>query len=94
MKYTVDADALSTATSTAYLQIEEVQTAAGNLTTTLTTLESSWQGQAAGAFQTSVDEWRGAQVVVEDAIRNLNTALGLAAEHYGVAEEDVLTLFA
>ncbi|NLT25833.1 MAG: WXG100 family type VII secretion target [Microbacteriaceae bacterium] len=93
MKYTVDSDALATATSTALLQIEDVQLAAGNLSTTLVSLESSWSGQASIAFQSSLDEWRGAQVVVEDAIRSLSTALGLAAEHYGVAEQDVLTLF-
>ena len=93
MKYTVDSDALSTATATAFVQIDDVQLAAASLTTTLTDLEAAWTGQAALAFQSALDEWRGAQVIVEEAVRSLSTGLGLAAEHYGVAESDVLQLF-
>ena len=93
MQYTVDSEALSTATSTAFVQIEDVQLAAANLTTTLTGIETSWTGQASVAFQSSLEEWRGAQTVVEEAIRSLSGALGVAAEHYGVAEQDVLTMF-
>lgn len=93
-KFTVDSDLMSSTMSTAYTEIDAVQQHASQLTTTLTTLESSWQGQGSVAFLTAVEQWRGVQSQVEEAIQQINTALGTAAEHYGTTEGDIIRLFA
>lgn len=93
-KFTVDSDLMSSTMATAYTEIDAVQTHTQQLTTILTTLESSWQGQASIAFQGVVEQWRGTQTQVETAIANVNQALGAAAEHYGTTEGDIIRLFA
>ncbi|KAB1643118.1 WXG100 family type VII secretion target [Gulosibacter chungangensis] len=93
-KFTVDSDLMSSTMSTAYTEIDAVQTHSAQLTTTLNTLESSWQGQGSLAFLNAVEQWRGVQTQVEEAIQQINTALGAAAEHYGTTEGDVIRLFA
>ncbi|MGO1544537.1 MAG: WXG100 family type VII secretion target [Gulosibacter sp.] len=93
-KFTVDSDQMATTMATAYTEIDAVQTHTTQLTNTLITLESSWQGQASVAFQQVVEQWRGTQTQVEEAIANVNQALGAAADHYGNTEGDVIRLFA
>lgn len=93
-KFTVDSDLMSSAMSTAYTEIDAVQTHAAQLTSTLIALEASWQGQASVAFQQVVEQWRGTQAQVEQSIANINQALGSAATHYGNTEGDVIRLFA
>lgn len=93
-KFTVDSDLMTSTMATAYTEIDAVQTHTAQLTTTLNTLEATWQGQAAVAFQEVVEQWRGTQSQVETAIANINQALGAAAEHYGTTEGDVIRLFA
>ncbi|WP_026937269.1 WXG100 family type VII secretion target [Gulosibacter molinativorax] len=93
-KFTVDSDFMATTMATAYSDIDAVQTHTSQLTTTLTTLESSWSGQASVAFQGAVEQWRGAQSQVEEAIQSINQALGAAADYYGTTESDIIRLFA
>lgn len=92
-QYTVDSDQLVATVGTAQGQIDSVQNAASDLTTTLGALEGSWTGQASVAFQDSVVEWRGVQSAVETAAFNLNQALSMAADHYGSTENDVIRMF-
>lgn len=93
-QYRVDSDELNSAMGAAHTQIEQVRSAATQLTTTLTALESSWTGSGSAAFQSALQEWRSAQLMTEDAINSINQALGLAADHYGSAEANVTRMFA
>lgn len=92
-QFRVDSDELSGAMGAAHSQIDQVRSSASQLTSTLTALESSWTGQGSAAFQGAVQEWRTAQLTVEDAITSINQALGLAADQYGSAESNVARMF-
>lgn len=92
-QYRVDSDELAGAVGATHSQIDQVRSAAAQLTATLTALESSWTGQGSAAFQNAVQEWRTAQLTVEDAIASINQALGQAADQYGSAEANVARMF-
>lgn len=92
-KFTVDSDLIQGAVSSVQTDIETVRNAANQLTTNLTNLQGSWQGQAQSTFQGVVDQWKSAQGQVEAAIESLNQALSSAGMHYGNTESDVIRLF-
>lgn len=92
--YSVDSEQMAAAVGAAYTEIEQVRVHAASLLAHLTGLQSSWQGEASTAFQGVVERWRATQVQVEEAISEVNRGLGLAAEHYGSAEQDIQRMFA
>ncbi len=91
--YSVDSDAVLAATATVRGGIDRVEAEVTALLSSLTQLQSSWTGAAATGFQAAVDQWRGTQRQVEDALGNINTALGSAGRQYADAEELSASLF-
>ena len=59
----------------------------------LSTLQSSWQGDAATAFQALVADWRSTQARVEESLSSINLSLGQAGQQYADIEASNARLF-
>lgn len=59
----------------------------------LSQLQSSWTGAAATAFQSCAEQWRGAQLHVEQVLESIGMALGSAATQYADADRYSAGLF-
>ncbi|WP_062136228.1 WXG100 family type VII secretion target [Demequina aestuarii] len=92
-RYHVDAAEVAHASSRASASAETIRGEVAAMMGHLTALEGSWQGGAATAFAGVLDQWRGAQVQVEQALDALTVALSQAAEHYQSAEDTAARLF-
>ena len=91
--FTVDTDAVHAATGATRATMERLQSESTSLTAQLTQLQSSWTGSAAVAFQACNDQWRAAQLQVEQALASISTALGSAATQYADADQYSASLF-
>ncbi len=91
--FTVDTDAVLAATAAARATAERIQGESSAMMAQLVQLQSSWSGAAAASFHACVDQWRSAQVQVEQALASISTALGSAAAHYADAEQYSVSLF-
>ena len=92
-QYTVDSEAVATATASARSSVTNIQTEVEGLHRQLAALQSSWTGQAATAFQSVVDDWRLTQARVEQSLAAVTTALGQAAQQYADVEAANAGLF-
>ena len=81
--FTVDTDAVQAANGAAYATMERLQNQ----------LQSSWTGAAAAAFQQCSEQWRGAQMHVEQVLGSISAALGSAAAQYADADQYSASLF-
>ncbi|MFW7413796.1 WXG100 family type VII secretion target [Demequina sp. SO4-18] len=93
-RYHVDAEEVATASARASGTAETIRAEVATMMGHLTALEGSWQGGAATAFTGVLEQWRGAQVQVEQALDALTVALSQAAEQYQQAEDTAARLFA
>ncbi|MCY7290509.1 MAG: WXG100 family type VII secretion target, partial [Cryobacterium sp.] len=91
--YQVDSEAVLSTTATARGTISRIQSDVGDLHAQLTSLEGSWSGQAASAFQGAVAEWRATQLRIEESLQSLNQALSLAGQQYADIEQANTRLF-
>lgn len=91
--YSVDSDAVLTATTTMRSTIERVQSENQAMLSQLTQLQATWTGSASVAFQGIVDQWRAAQRHVDDVLGGINVALGVAGRQYADAEQSTMGLF-
>lgn len=91
--FTVDTDAVGAAQSAALATMERLQADSAALMTQLTQLQSSWTGQASAAFQSCSEQWRGAQMHVEQVLGSIGAALGSAASGYAEADQYSASLF-
>jgi early secretory antigenic target protein ESAT-6 len=91
--FSVDSDAVFTATATIRSTVDRLQGESTSLMAQLSALQGSWTGGASGMFQHSVEQWRGAQRTVEDALASINLALTAAGQQYAEAEQANMTLF-
>jgi len=92
-QFTVDSEALTTSSSAARSTISQIQSLVGGLNGQLTTLEGSWTGQAAAAFQSAATDWRGHQQRIEELLSALSQALGQAGQLYAETEAANARLF-
>lgn len=92
-RYHVDAAEVAAASSLASTSAETIRGEVAAMMGHLTALEGTWQGGAAAAFAGVLDQWRGAQVQVEQALDALTVALSQAAEQYQTAEDTAARLF-
>ena len=60
----------------------------------LTSLQASWSGPAATAFQGVVIEWKSLEQRVEEVLAAMGTALGHAGQQYAEIEAANTRLFA
>lgn len=91
--FTVDTDAVHAAHGAARATMERLQSESAALMAQLTQLQSSWTGSASVAFQQCSEQWRGAQVHVEQVLASIGTALGSAASQYADADQYSASLF-
>ena len=93
-RYQVDSEAVIAATSAVRSTIGRLQAEVASLNGQLTSLQGSWSGQAATAFQSVVTDWRGTQQRVEESLGSINTALAQAGQQYAEIEAANARLFA
>ncbi|WP_353113950.1 WXG100 family type VII secretion target [Microbacterium sp.] len=91
--FTVDTDAVHAAHGAARATMERLQSESAALMSQLTQLQSSWTGSASLAFQGCSEQWRGAQLHVEQALASIGAALGAAATQYADADQYSASLF-
>jgi len=93
-RYQVDSEAVLAATTAAKGTIGRIQGEVGALHGQLTSLQASWSGPAATAFQGAVIEWKSLEQRVEEVLAAMGTALGHAGQQYAEIEAANTRLFA
>lgn len=91
--FTVDSDAVLHQSAAVTSSGERVRGEVAGMLGQLTQLQSSWTGQAASAFQAMIEQWRGAQRTVDEALATINQSLAIAGRQYSEAEVANLSLF-
>ena len=91
--FSVDPDAVFTATAAMRGTIDRLQVESSSLLAQLTQLQSSWTGVAAGMFQGTVEQWRATQHQVEEALTQIGMALDAAGRQYRDVEQANMSLF-
>jgi len=91
--FTVDTEAVQAAHGAARATMERLQSESVALMAQLNQLQSSWTGSASNAFQQCSEQWRGAQVHVEQVLASISVALGSAASQYADADQYSASLF-
>lgn len=92
-RYQVDSEAVLGATNAVRTTIGRIQAEVGGLHGQLLSLQGSWSGQAANAFQSVVTEWKSTQQRVEESLDAISRALGQAGQHYAEIEAANARLF-
>jgi early secretory antigenic target protein ESAT-6 len=92
-QYQVDSEAVSASASSIRSTIERIQADVAAMHSQLTSLEGSWTGQAAVAFQAVVLDWRGTQTRVEESLASITQALSAAATTYADVEMQNMRMF-
>jgi early secretory antigenic target protein ESAT-6 len=93
-RYQVDSEAVLAATTAAKGTIGRIQGEVGALHGQLTSLQASWSGPAASAFQGLVIEWKSLEQRVEEVLASMGGALGHAGQQYAEIEAANTRLFA
>lgn len=93
-QYQVDSEAVLGQAAAARGAIARIQAEVSGLLALLTSLDGTWTGQAAAAFQGAVAEWRATQHHVEQSAEGLNQALNQAGQQYAEVEQANARLFA
>ena len=91
--FSVDSEAVVSATATARATAERVRTDVASLVANLQALQGSWSGAASIAFQEILEMWRATQREVDTSLDRVNLALDSAARQYSDAEQANLSLF-
>lgn len=92
-QYTVDSEAVASATAGARSSVSHIQSEVEGLHRQLAALQSSWTGPAASAFQLVVDDWRVTQARVEQSLTSITVALAQAGQQYADVEASNAGLF-
>ncbi|OCG73947.1 WXG100 family type VII secretion target [Microbacterium sediminis] len=91
--YTVDSDIIAEKAATVQGTVGRLQAETTTLQAQLRDLQSSWTGMAAGAFQSSAEEWRAVQLQVEQALAALGESLRAAGMNYADTERAAMSMF-
>lgn len=91
--FTVDTEAVQSAHGATQATMSRLQGESAALMAQLGQLQSSWVGTASNAFQTCAEQWRGAQLHVEQVLDSIGSALGSAATQYADADQYSASLF-
>ncbi|CAD6003584.1 WXG100 family type VII secretion target [Agreia sp. COWG] len=92
-QYQVDSEAVSAGAAALRNTIERIQSDVAAMHAQLSSLESSWTGHAAVAFQGVVIDWRATQTRVEESLAAITQALGAAGQMYADVELQNTRLF-
>lgn len=91
--FSVDSEAVMSATGAARASSDRIRAEVAGLSASLTALRDSWTGSASAAFQTTVEDWRGTQQIVERSLDSIHQALDTAARNYADTEQAALSMF-
>ncbi|MDR2380029.1 MAG: WXG100 family type VII secretion target [Bifidobacteriaceae bacterium] len=91
--FQVNSETLGVVASAANGSIAAIQGEIATLNGQCAELASVWTGSAANAFGAAMEQWRGAQRVVEDALASLSQALNAAGQSYAEVEQANMALF-
>lgn len=91
--YQVDSEAVFGASAAARATSDRIQSDVSGMLAQLTSLQSSWSGQAATAFQALITDWRATQQHVTESLEAINAALALAGQQYAEIEQANARLF-
>jgi len=91
--FSVDPDAVFTATAALRGTIDRLQGESASLSAQLLQLQSSWTGAAAAMFQDTLEQWRATQHQVEESLARIGTALDAAGRQYQDVEQANMSLF-
>ena len=92
-RYQVDSEAVFTASGAVRGTIARIQSEVQAMHGQLSSLQGSWSGDAALAFQTVVADWNAPQLRVEESLNSINLALGQAGQQYADIESANARLF-
>lgn len=92
-RYQVDSEIVMGTTNAVRARIDTIQGEVNAMMNQLTELQSTWTGEASGAFQGIVADWRGTQRRVEESAVHINTALARAGARYSEIEQSNAALF-
>ena len=92
-RYQVDSEAVFTASGAVRGTVGRIQSEVQAMQGQLTSLQSSWSGEAALAFQAVVSDWNATQLRVEESLNAINLALGQAGQQYADIETANARLF-
>ena len=92
-RYQVDSEAVFTASGAVRGTISRIQSEVQAMHGQLSSLQSSWTGDAALAFQGVVADWNATQLRVEESLSAINSALGQAGQQYADIESANARLF-
>ena len=93
-RYQVDSDEVLGTSSAVRASIGRIQAEVGALHGQLVSLQGSWTGQAAAAFQTVAANWHSTELRVTEDLGAINQALALAGQQYAEAEATNTRMFA
>jgi 6 kDa early secretory antigenic target len=91
--YQVDSEAVFGASGAVRASSDRIQAEVAGMLGQLTSLQSSWTGQAATAFQTLISDWRATQQHVTESLEAINAALSQAGQQYADIEQSNARLF-
>ena len=92
-RFEVDSEAVLTATATIRGSIDRIQSETSALHSQLTSLQDTWRGQAAASFQTVFNNWRTAELQMQQALGDISQALNFAGQQYAETEAANTRLF-
>lgn len=92
-RYQVDSEAVLGAEIALRATGGRLQSEVSGVVAQLVSLQDSWTGQAASAFQAVLADWRATQQRVEESLAGLSHALGRAGQQYAEAERANASLF-
>lgn len=93
-RYQVDSEAVLGAHGAIRTTMSRIEAEGASLKGQLVSLQSSWTGPAATAFQSVVTEWTATQQRVEQSLAAIGQALGRAGQHYAEVELANARMFA
>lgn len=91
--YTVDSEAVFTATANVRSTMERVRAEHQTLMSQLTQLQSVWTGGASAAFGSVAEQWRGSSLAVEESLASIGMALEAAGRGYADTEQATTNMF-
>ncbi|MDR1394405.1 MAG: WXG100 family type VII secretion target [Bifidobacteriaceae bacterium] len=91
--FQVNSETLSMVASAANGSISAIQAEIATLNGHCAELSSVWTGAAATAFNGAIEQWRGAQRSVEEALAALSQCLVSAGHSYAEVEQANMALF-
>ncbi|MCI6585459.1 MAG: WXG100 family type VII secretion target [Mobiluncus porci] len=94
MQFQVDSEAVALAASQTRACAEAVSAQVSAMMANLVNLQSTWTGNASGAFESLAQQWRATQATVEDNLRQIGLQLDTASQTYAQAETTAASLFA